>query len=175
MASVEFTSGTPRQKKPLTSFIPPDTLPIDISNPITREVFRSAVTGNLDSDLKNNAPLDANTITTLADGIISHDPEIVYTGFSANSCFFSADYKLKSDLKPACFVHVRITSCKDATTAQEMMVSYLNTSQNDIRTSTKKPERQLGQVALQSGTKMYWVRDALWVQVIPEYKNEGRV
>ena len=51
-----------RQKKPPTPFIPPDTLPIDISDSIIRKVFRFALTGNLDSDLKNNAPLDAKPL-----------------------------------------------------------------------------------------------------------------
>ena len=181
MASVKvhlpnLLSRKHRHKKPPTPFIPPDTLPIDISDSAVCKVFRSAVTGNLDSDLKNNAPLDAKTITALADDIISRDPEIVSTSFTTSPSYFCADYKLTSDLKPPCFVFVAIANCKDATTAQELMVAYLRTFQSDIQTVTKKAERQLGQVALQSGTAVYWVRDALWVQVIAEYTlREGRI
>jgi len=132
-----------RQKKPPTPFTPPDTLPIDISDPVICKVFRSSVTGNLDSNLKNNAPLDAKTITTLADDIISRDPEIVDTSFTTSPRFFCADYKLKSGLKPPCFVFVRVANCKDATTAQELMVAYLGTFQSDVRTVNKKQRGNL--------------------------------
>jgi len=161
---------------PSTPFIPPDILPIDISRPAVHAVFRSAVTDNLNSNLKNNAPLDAKTITELARGIISRDPEIVQTDFRARPSYFSAGYGLKSKLKPQCLVFVEITNCKDSTAAQEMMVDHLEKIQADIQAVTKKADRKLGQVALQMDTSVFWVRDALWVQVFAEYESaQGRI
>ena len=65
----KFLSLKRHQKRSPIPLSPSDaSLPFPISNSAIRNAFRSAVTGDLDSDLKNNASLDHNTIISLAKG-----------------------------------------------------------------------------------------------------------
>lgn len=52
------------------------------------DVFAAAVTGNLKSTTKSNAPLDPNTIIGLATGIVAPKPTVEIVSVSATATYF---------------------------------------------------------------------------------------
>lgn len=158
--------------KPSTPFKPPDTLPIEIPIPEIRSAFQSAVTGDLESDLKNNASLQAEDITNLARQTYKN-PTTKQTSFVLRSSFFSVEYELMDEHNLEDRVFVNITNCEDAFTAQKMMADYLGMFQADVSMVTKRSEKELGQVALQTEKGVFWVRDAMWIQLWEEKARRG--
>ncbi|KAL9623681.1 MAG: hypothetical protein Q9160_002137 [Pyrenula sp. 1 TL-2023] len=167
-ASVRALSRTP--DKPSIPFRPPDTLPIRISDSEVRSAFQSAVTGNLDSELKNNASLEAKDILKLARQIYKN-PTIRQTTYGVDPDLFSAEYEVTSEDYPEDLIFVDITNAKSALTAQTMMASHLGRFQRDVSEVIKRSEKALGQVALRTEKDIFWVRDAMWIQLFIEHNH----
>jgi len=150
-----------------STFKPPESPPFDIPVPAVRSAFLSAVTGNLNSNLKNNASLKAEDIIILARQTYN-TPRLLQSSFAAGPNFFSAEYRLATHDHLGAHIIANITNCENAITAQQMMADHLSRFQAVVSAVTNKPKQKLGQVALQTGRRAFWVRDALWVQVSAE-------
>lgn len=139
------------------------------------EIFRSAVTGNLASTTKSNAPLDPQSIASLAAGIVSQKPTVQTINASARSTHFQVLYAV--DGAASGRVLVNIGHYTEAAAAQEVMRQYLSTFDADVSTVTRKPDKPLGQVSLLTGASVFWVRDAIWVrlQVVPPLGPQGKL
>ncbi|KAK0718567.1 hypothetical protein B0T26DRAFT_803382 [Lasiosphaeria miniovina] len=127
------------------------------------DVFASAVTGNLASSTKSNAPLDPPTMARLATGIIGPSPTVKTLSASARAIDFRVLYSIEgASSGPVLldFVH-----CTEAAAAQDLLKQYLGTFDGDVSAVTQKTTKPLGQVSLQTGTSVFWVRDAIWVRV----------
>ena len=149
-------------------------LPFEIRTPDIRSAFQSAVTGSLESGLKNNASLKAEDIINLAHGTYKN-PTMIESSFVARPTFFGAHYTLASDVNPDDHVNVNIANCMDAAMAQKMMADHLSMFQAPVSTVTRPLEKELGQVALRTESSIFWVRDALWVQIFIERRGSEQI
>lgn len=153
--------------KPSSPFRPPDTLPIEIPVPAIRSAFQSAVTGNLHSDLKNNASLEAEDVANVARQTY-RNPMVQQISFVMTLSFLTVVYRLISEDDPKHYIFISIANCKDAHTAQKMMADHLSMFQAKVSTVTKRPGEDLGQVALQTDSSVFWIRDAMWIRLFME-------
>ena len=136
--------------------------------PIRKEaddIFLTAQTGSFDTDLKNNAPLDLASIKTLALATLDPKLEMHVTSTGVYRRFVSIYYHVTGPLLPADGMSIDIYNCADASIAQSMMRTYLGRYENDISKIFRKPEKPLGQVALESEFDVLWVRNAVHVRV----------
>lgn len=60
---------------------------------------------------------------------------------------------------------VEIGHFAEAAAAQDALVQYLTTFNADVATVTTKTAQPFGQVSLQTGASVFWVRDAIWVRL----------
>ncbi|KAL2024324.1 hypothetical protein VTK56DRAFT_8806 [Thermocarpiscus australiensis] len=136
------------------------------------DVFAAAVTGDLKTTTKSNAPLDPNTIATLATGIVAAKPTVKTVGVSASATHFLVQYNIEGApaAAPAAgggpvVVLADIAHHTDAAAAQDVLRQFLATFDGDVAAAASKTARPLGQVSLQTGTSVFWVRDAIWVRL----------
>ena len=128
--------------------------------------LRAAQTESFDTNLKSNATLNSQAITTLATNTLTHNPSTttVYTLVDHNCV--SAYYQIVGDRVPAHGVMVKINKFTSARSAQGLMKQYLATMETDIWQRAKKAERPLGQAAVEMEKTIFWVRDDIFVQVM---------
>ena len=126
-------------------------------------MFAAAVTGDLKSTTTSNAPLDPNTIISLATGIVAPKPMVKTVSVSARTTYFLAQYTVEGAAEGP--VLVQIGHYTEAAVAQVVLRQYLATFHADVATVVKKTDKPLGQVSLQTGISVFWVRDAIWVRV----------
>ena len=129
------------------------------------DIFLTAQTGSFDTDLKNNAPLDLESIKTLALATLDPKLEIHVTGTGVHRRFVSVEYHIAGPLLPVDGISMEIYNCAGASIAQSMMRTYLGRIENDVSKMFRKPEKPLGQVALKSDIDVIWVRNAVHVRV----------
>ncbi|KAK0717612.1 hypothetical protein B0T26DRAFT_872038 [Lasiosphaeria miniovina] len=137
--------------------------------PVRNDPESRAVTGDLKSTTKSNAPLDAQSIAKLATSI----PAMFSQKTTVNSSctwvrpsFAAALYTVEDGTgTDSSTVSVLFAHYTDASAAQGAMRQHLAMFDGNVGLVAKKPDRPLGQVSIQTGTGVFWVRDAIWVRV----------
>ena len=128
-------------------------------------IFFAAKTGDFNTNLKNNAPLDLQSIKTLAMATLDPDLEIEAVKGAVHKRFVKAFYHVASPLLPVEGMNIDFYNCADASIAQSMMRTYLARCDNDISKIFRTPKQPLGQVALESNIDVFWVRNAVHVRI----------
>ncbi|KAK3373099.1 hypothetical protein B0T24DRAFT_702496 [Lasiosphaeria ovina] len=132
------------------------------------DVFASAVTGDLKSTTKSNAPLDAPSLALLVTGtgIFGQKPSVQTVSAAIRPTYAHAQYGIDDGAGTmSSRVVVEIAHYTDAPLAQNAMRQHLNTFDADVSLVAIKTDKPLGQVSLQTAGSVLWVRDALWVRV----------
>ncbi|KAK0728883.1 hypothetical protein B0T26DRAFT_800522 [Lasiosphaeria miniovina] len=132
------------------------------------DVFASAVTGDLKSTTKSNAPLDAPSLALLVTGtgIFGQKPSVQTVSAAIRPTYAHAQYGIDDSAgTTSSRVVVEIAHYTDAPLAQNAMRQHLNTFDADVSLIATKTDKPLGQVSLQTAGSVLWVRDALWVRV----------
>ena len=159
---------------PATTPTPSNTLS---SGQSPRDLFATSVIGDLSSSLKNNAPLDPQAVAGLATSVVASKPAVVTLSVAARPRFFRVSYGVDGTGQPAQRTFLDITNFADSRAAQEAMKTHLELFDQDPSSVCKKPDQRLGQAALQTGSSVFWVRDAVWVKltagssVVPKGEN----
>lgn len=140
-----------------------------VASRLATEVFSLAVTGDLKSTTKSNAPLDAQSIAKLATSIpaiFSQRTSVKSSCTWVRPTFAAALYTVEDGTgTDSSTVSVLVAHYTDASAAQGAMRQHLAMFDGNVGLVTKKPDRPLGQVSIQTGTGVFWVRDAIWVRV----------
>ncbi|KAK3375554.1 hypothetical protein B0T24DRAFT_664731 [Lasiosphaeria ovina] len=141
---------------------PPSPAPFSLPKAASA-AFTAAVTGNLASTTKSNAPLDPASIATLATGIVAPKPAVTTVSVSARSTYFAVRYSIAGAASGP--IDVEISYQTQAADAQDVLKYYLAMFDGDVAVFTKKTANPLGQVSLQTDGSVFWVRDCLFVKV----------
>ena len=141
----------------------------DCKNSVEIEaLFSSARAGFYDTEnLKNNAPLNLQAITALAEGTLSPNPRIHVSSDGVSSISASICYEIARSRPPTEGVHVEIENCADAGTAQSKMIWEMcrRSCLCSHPQALKKSEQSLGQVTLQTEHELFWVRNSVFVRL----------
>ena len=129
------------------------------------ELFFKAMTGSFDTDLKNNASLDLDSIKKLSIATLDSDSEVHVTNTAVHRRYVSICYQVAGPLLPGNGMSITIYNCADASITQSTMRKRLERWMNDIQKMFRKPEQPLGQVPLESDLNVLWVRNALHVRL----------
>ncbi|KAK0732939.1 hypothetical protein B0T26DRAFT_745041 [Lasiosphaeria miniovina] len=160
MAGPKSTSPVPEASPSLAG--PSSPAPFSLPKAASA-AFTAAVTGNLASTTKSNAPLDPASIATLATGIVAPKPAVTTVSVSARSTYFAVRYSIAGAASGP--IDVEISHQTQAADAQDVLKYYLAMFDGDVAVFTKKTAKPLGQVSLQTDGSVFWVRDCLFVKV----------
>ena len=115
-----------------------------------------------DSGLKYNAPLDLNSITALARGVISSDLTSNIVSQSIAADHFSVFYVIYGALYEISVRIVQYSTPNHARRTMKEFVCCFDTNMNEVARELQWP---LGHISMQTDYSVFWVRDCMWLRV----------
>jgi hypothetical protein len=133
--------------------------------PNADEVARLTGIVQYDKVLKNNAALDRDGIASLAKSTLNPAVNVVAANEAALPSYFHVRYVI--EIPQATGIMLTIQSFGDFDAAMAALNGKLCKITSDLDRTARKSGVPLGQVSLQVGKELQWVRDCLLIQIGP--------